>query len=115
MSIFDTHKKDLSNVDWKYDMRKVCASSVNSSSTLFFCSISVMYNRFNSAQKQRFILKSYIPGTDKLIDPKIHYEYFFENIVNKVHDWIEKHPHVIKTPNVSDSIFVEFNGTIVNK
>ena len=38
-----------------------------------------------------------------------------ENIVNKLHDWIEKRPHVIKSPNVSDSIFVKFNGTIVNK
>ena len=77
MSIFDTHKKDLSKVDWKCDMRKVRASSVNSSSTLFFCSVRAMYNRFNRAQKQSLMLKSYIPGTKNFIDPKIHYEDFF--------------------------------------
>ena len=26
---------------------------------------------------------------------------------------IDKHPHVIQSPNVSDSIFVKFNGTYV--
>ena len=77
MIIFDTHRKDLSNVDWKYDMRKLRASSVNSSSTLLFCSIRAMYNRFNRAQKQSLMLKSYIPGTKNFIDPKIHYEDFF--------------------------------------
>ena len=51
MSIFGTPEKFLSGVNGKYDMRKVRTSSVNSSSTLFSCSIRIMYNRVNCAQK----------------------------------------------------------------
>ena len=35
MSIIDTPDKSLFNVEGKYDMRKVCTSSVNSPETLF--------------------------------------------------------------------------------
>ena len=35
MIIVDTPERDLSNVDGKFDIRKVCTSSVKSSSTLF--------------------------------------------------------------------------------
>ena len=62
MSIVETSVKDLSNVGQKSDMRKVRKSSVNSSSTLFFCSIFAMYNIVNRSQNQRLILKSYITG-----------------------------------------------------
>ena len=49
MSTFDTPAKDVPNVDRKSYMRKVCTSSVKSSSTLFSCSICAMYNRVNIA------------------------------------------------------------------
>ena len=50
------------------------------------------------------MLKSYLPGNNILIFPKRHYDnIFYEKLVNESHDWIEKHPHVIQTPNVSDS------------
>ena len=52
MSIVATHEKDESNVDRKSDMRKVCTSSVKSSSTLFYCSLSEMYNRVNHYLKK---------------------------------------------------------------
>ena len=39
MIIVNTSEKDLFNVDWKYELRKVRASSVKSLSTLLFCSI----------------------------------------------------------------------------
>ena len=51
MSIVDTTEKGLSNVDRKFDMRKVRTYSVKSSSTLFSCSIPAIYNRINIAQK----------------------------------------------------------------
>ena len=47
MIIVNTYKQDLSNFDWKYELRKVRASSVKSSSTLLFCSICEMSNRIN--------------------------------------------------------------------
>ena len=34
---------------------------------------------------------------------------------NELHEWIEKHPHVIQLTNVSDSLFVKINGTLVKK
>ena len=59
---------------------------------------------------------SYIPGTSSLIYPTRYYDnIFYEKLVNELHDWIDKHPHVIKYPNVSDSLFVKINGTLVNK
>ena len=80
MSIFDTPEKDLSNVDSKYDMRKVRTSSVKLSSTLFYCSMHAMYNIFDCAQKQRLVLKSYIPGINTSVFPRIHYNIlFYEN------------------------------------
>ena len=60
MSIFDTSRKYLPNIDWKSDMRKVRTSSVKSLSTLISCSIRAMYNRVNHAQKQRLMLKLYV-------------------------------------------------------
>ena len=46
--------------------------------------------------------------------PKRHYNNIFsEKLVNKLHYWIEKHPHLILPPNVSDSLFVKINGTLV--
>ena len=65
--IVDTPEKDISNVDRKYDMRKVRKSSLNSSSTLFSCPISSIYSRVNCAQKQRLMLKLYIPGINRSI------------------------------------------------
>ena len=47
MSIVDTPEKDSAKFHWKSDMRKVRTSSVNSTSTLFSCSICAMYNRVN--------------------------------------------------------------------
>ena len=41
--IVNTPENDLSNVDGKYNMRKLCTYSVKSSSTLFFYSIHCMY------------------------------------------------------------------------
>ena len=57
MSIIDTPKKDLSNFDGKYDMRKVVTYSVKVPLTLFYCSIFAMYNIFNSDKRQRLMLK----------------------------------------------------------
>ena len=76
MSIVDNPENDLSNVDDKSYMRKVRTSSVKSSSTRFLCSIHAIYNRVNSAQKQRLVLKSYIPGNNSLIGTKRHYYIF---------------------------------------
>ena len=79
-------------------MRKVRTYSVNSSSTLFYFSISAMYNRVNHAQTKYLVLKLYIPGIDSLFYPKVHYEFFLWKLVNELHDWIEKYPHVIQYP-----------------
>ena len=62
------------------------------------------------------MLKSYIPGIYPLIYPKKHVEcLFYGELVNELHYWIEKHPHVIQYSNVSDSLFVKINGTLVKK
>ena len=34
-------------------------------------------------------------------------------MVNELHDWMEKYPHIIQPPNVSDSLFIKTNGTIL--
>ena len=47
MSIVKTPEKDLSNIDRKYDTRKVNTSSIKLSWTFFPCSIRAIYNRFN--------------------------------------------------------------------
>ena len=115
-SIVNSPEKDSSNVDGKFDMKKVCTYSVKSSSKLFPCSICAIYNRVNCAQKQRLALKSYIPGINSLVYTKRHYDnYFTVKPVNELHEWIEKHPHVIQSPNISDSLFSKINGTLVNK
>ena len=50
MRIVDTPEKNVSNIDRKLDKRKVRTFSINSSSTLFFCSIRAMYNRVHFSQ-----------------------------------------------------------------
>ena len=50
------------------------------------------------------------PGTN------IYYNnHFSENIVNDLHDWIDKQPCVIPYPNRSDSTCVKANGDILKK
>ena len=81
---------------WKSDMIKVRKSSINSSSTLFYCSICAMYNIFYCAQNKSLMLKSYIPGINTLVFIKRHYDNIFsEKLVNELHAWIENHPNVI--------------------
>ena len=48
MIISDTPENNLFNVFRKSDMRKLRTSSVKSLSTLFSCSMCVLYNRVNS-------------------------------------------------------------------
>ena len=75
-----------------------------------------MYNIVNLAQKKCLVLKSYIPEINLLIGPKRHYEAFsYGKLFNAFTDWREKYPHVIKSPNVSDLIFVKSNVTFVKK
>ena len=57
ISIVDTPEKDVSNVDRKLDKRKIRTSLINSSSTLFSCSIREMYNIVHSDQNQGLMLK----------------------------------------------------------
>ena len=62
------------------------------------------------------MLKSYIPGIDSLIYPKSHYgNLFVGKLVNGLHDWIEKHPIVIQSTNVSESLPIIINSTLVRK
>ena len=70
MSIVDTPEKYLTNVDSKSDIRKVRTHSVNSSSTLFSCSISAIYNRVHSSQNKCLMLNSYIPGINTSFLPR---------------------------------------------
>ena len=56
-SIIATPEKDVSNFDRKLDKRKVSTSSINSSSTLFSCSIRAMYNRVYLAQNKYLTFK----------------------------------------------------------
>ena len=60
-------------------MIKVRTYLVNSSPTLFSFSIHAMYKNINRDQKQRLVMKSYIPGINSLIYPKIHYDYLFSD------------------------------------
>ena len=57
MSIVDAHENDLSKVDRKIDKRKIHIYSINSSSTVFSCSIRAMYNIVHSNQNKRLMLK----------------------------------------------------------
>ena len=36
-------------------------------------------------------------------------------LINKLHAWIENHPHAIHPPNVKDSVFLKINGFMVKK
>ena len=57
---------------------------MNSSSTLFSCSICAIYNRVHRDQNKLIMLKLYIPGINKSILPKKHYEYiFYEKLVKE--------------------------------
>ena len=86
MIIVDIPEKNLSNVDPKSDMIKVCTSSVKSSST-FFCIICEMHNRVNCDQKQCLMLKSYLSENNTSIFPKRHSNNIFsEKLVNELHD-----------------------------
>ena len=70
-----------------------------------------MYNIVNRAKKQRLMLNS-----NTSIFPKRYYEKIFsEKLVNELHDWIENHPNIVHSHNVSDSLFVKINGTLVKK
>ena len=77
MSIFDAPEINVSNIGRKLYKGRVRTYSINSSSTLFSCSIRVMYNRFHRAQNQCLMLKSFIPAINKSIFPKKHYENIF--------------------------------------
>ena len=59
---------------------------------------------------------SYIQGNNSLIYPERHYDNIFsEKLVNELHERIQKHPHVIQSANVSDSLLVKINGTLIKK
>ena len=53
----ETPEKGVSNFDRKGDKRKIRTSLINSSSTLFSCSIREIYNIFHLAQNERLMLK----------------------------------------------------------
>ena len=60
MSIVDIPEKDVSNFDSKLDKIKVRTSSIKSSSTIIYCSIRAIHNKFHRAQNKRLMLKSFI-------------------------------------------------------
>ena len=62
------------------------------------------------------MVKSYLPSINTPVFPKINYDNIFSRkLVNELHYWIEKNPHVIQPPNLSDSLFFKTNGTLVKK
>ena len=62
------------------------------------------------------MLKSCLPGINTSIFPKRHYDnILYEKLVYELHVWIENHPYVIQSTNLSDSLFVNINGSPVNK
>ena len=75
------------------------------SSTLFSCSVCSMNNRVHGTKKMSHVKN--IHSWDQLLDlsKETLLQSFSENPVNELHDWIDKHPNVIQSPNVSDSIF----------
>ena len=114
MSIVDTPENYLSNFHRKLYKIKIHTSSINSSSTLFSCSVCAMYNIFHSDLNKHPMVKSYIPGINTSIFPKKNYENtFYEKLVNELHSYIEKQPHVIHSPNASYSLLIKINGTFV--
>ena len=70
MKCFDTPEQDLSNFEGIEMTRKVRTYSVNSSSTLFSCSVCSIYNRVNLDQRKGLMIKPYIHGIGLLIGPK---------------------------------------------
>ena len=89
MSIFNTTEKNVSNIDRKLDKSKLLTSSIKSSSTIFSCSIRVIYNRVHRDKNQRLMLKSYIPAVNKSNFPKKHNENIFsEKHINELHSCI---------------------------
>ena len=45
-----------------------------------------------------------------------HYENIIsEKLFNELHDWIDKHHHLIQYPNVSFLLSFKINGNLVNK
>ena len=77
MSIVDTPKKYVSNVNRKVDKIKIRTSLIKSSSTLFSCSIRAMYNRVYCDKNKRLMLKSFIPAINKSIFPNKNDENIF--------------------------------------
>ena len=113
ITIVDTHENYLSNIEGKYDMTQVRTSSVNPSSTLFLCSVRAMYNIINKKNSHVEIIHSwdrFIDWSKEKLLPPPHQE-----LVNRLNDWKEKHPHVIQSPNVLDSKNSKFNDTLVKK
>ena len=116
MSIVETSKKNVSNIDRKLYKRKVRTSSINSSSTLFSYSICAVYNRVHRSQNQRLMLKTYIPAINKSIFSKKLYENIFSrDFLYELYACIENHLHVIHSPNLKDSLFVKIDDNLVNK
>ena len=96
-------------------MIKVYTSSVQPSSTLSYCSIHTMYNRVNRALKISQVEVIHFREWF-IVYPNIHHDHFlYEELFNGLYDWIEKHPDVMKSTNLSDSLFVKINGTPVKK
>ena len=87
------------------DKIKVCTYLMKQSSTLFSCSVCSMNNRVHGTKKMSHVKN--IHSWDQLLDlsKETLLQSFSENPVNELHDWIDKHPNVIQSPNVSDSIF----------
>ena len=77
ISIVDTLEKDVSNIDRKLYKKQMYTSSINSSSTLFYCSIRVMYIIVHRDQNKCLMLKSYITGIITSILPNKNYEIYF--------------------------------------
>ena len=116
MSIFDTPKKGVSNVERRVDKRKIRTSCINSSSTLFSCYIRAMYYRVHHAQINVSCWShSFLRLTHQFFQ-KNHYENIFsEKHINELYALIGNHPHVINSINVKDSVFVKINSTLVKK
>ena len=57
------------------------------------------------------MLKEYITGVDSYIGVKICYNnYFTEKLANELHYWVENHPHVFPSKNVSEKNYVKKQG-----
>ena len=96
-------------------MRKLRTSSVKSSSTLFSCSIHAMYNKFNCSQKQRLVLKSYLPGINTSIFPKRHDDNIFSEKQSMNYMPGQKITLIYYIPKCIRLIICQIDGTLVNK